>query len=69
MGSNILGYGTKTILDLMAGEVYCVVNREKQLEQIARSTNRGIFRGLLAEWGKPKGHKASQTCSNAVGGS
>lgn len=68
MGSNILGYGTKTILDLMAGEVYCVVNREKQLEQISRSTNRGTFSGLLAEWGKPKGHKASQTCSNAVGG-
>jgi len=68
MGSNILGYATKTILDLMAGEVYCVVNREKQLERISRSTIRGTVRGLLAEWGKPKGHKASQTCSNAVGG-
>jgi hypothetical protein len=69
MGSIILlGYGTKTILDLMPGEVYCDVYREKQLEQISRSTNREIFRCLLAERVKPKGHKASQTCSNAVGG-
>lgn len=68
MGSNILDYGATTILDLMVGEVYCVMNREKQIEQTSRSTNRGTFRGLLAEWGKPKGHKASQTCSNAVGG-
>ena len=68
MGSIILGYETKTILDLMAGEVYCEGNREEQSEQTSRCTNRETFRGLLAGWGKPKGHKASQTCSNAVGG-
>ncbi len=68
MGPLIFSYGTKTILDLMAGEVYCVMHREQQLKQESRRTNREPVRGFVAEWGKPKGHKASQTCSNAVGG-